>query len=209
MRLNANLSLLDTRISKGSSLDASNPTIGNPDYVVVKNGSGINCIANTTGVAGVLANINAGRIPAAALLGLCNGAFAAQGVVVSAGLPTDLRGKQLPNAPKWSLNLGAQYTARIGGDWEATLRADYFRQGKSFSEIYNTAYDRLQGYQNVNATLTFESKKLGLQFQAYVRNLTNENAAATTIQTNQLFGLYNALFLVDPRTYGLRVTKRF
>ena len=83
------------------------------------------------------------------------------------------------------------------------------RQAKSFSQIYNTAYDRLKGYQNINMSLTLESNRLGLQIQAFVRNLTNEDSVATTIQTNQLFGLFNSLFLVDPRTYGLRVTKRF
>lgn len=209
LRFNANVSLLDTKITKGSSLDASNPTLGNPAYTVVKNGSGNNCIANTAGVAAILAGINAGQIPAAALLGLCNGAFAARGVVVSAGLPTDLHGKELPSSPKWSFNVGAQYGIDIASDWEATLRADYYRQGRTFSQIYNTAYDRLKGYQNLNMSLTFESKSLGLQIQGYVRNLTNEDAAATSIQTNQLFGLFNALFLVDPRTYGLRVTKHF
>ncbi|MDF7776450.1 TonB-dependent receptor [Sphingomonas sp. AOB5] len=208
-RVNANLSVLNTRIKSGQSIDASNLTNGDPSLTVVKNGSGVNCVANTSGVATILSRINAGLIPTNALLGLCNGSFAASGVVVSAGVPTNLAGRELPNAPRLSLNLGAQYNFDIGSDWEGTLRADYYRQSKSFSQIYNTAGDRLNGYQNINMSLSFESRTHGLQVTAFVRNLTNEDSVATTIPTNQLFGLFNSLFLVDPRTYGMRVTKRF
>lgn len=208
-RLNAGLSLLDATIKAGQSIDASNPTNGDAAWTVVKNGSGVNCIANTSGLAGIIGGINAGAIPAGALLGLCNGAFASRGVIVSQGIPMDLKGKQLPNAPKWTVNLGAQYSFDLGADWRATLRGDYFRQGKSFSALYNSAYDRLKGYQNVNLSLGFKSERLGLDILAFVRNVTNENSVATAIQTNQLFGLSNNIFLVDPRTYGLRVTKNF
>lgn len=208
-RLNANLSLLDAKIKSGSSIDASNPTNGDPDWTVVKNGSGINCIANTQGVAGIIAGINAGQIPAAALLGLCNGSFAQAGVVVRQGNAMDLKGKSLPNAPKWTINLGAQYSFDLGSDWRATLRGDYYRQGRSFSQLYNSEYDRLKGYQNINLSVSFKSEALGVDVLAFVRNVTNEDSVATAIQTNQLFGLYNTLFLVDPRTYGLRVTKTF
>lgn len=208
-RINGTLSLLDAKIRSGQSVDASNPTAGDPAWTVVKNGSGINCIANTSALAAIVGGINAGAIPPAALLGLCNGSFASRGVVVSNGIPIDLKGKQLPNAPKWTFNVGAQYTADLGSDWEATLRADYYKQGRSFSALYNSAYDRLEGYQNLNLSLGFKSQSLGLDILAFVRNATNEDSITTAIQTNQLFGLFNTVYLADPRTYGLRLTKRF
>ena len=209
LRLNANLSLLDSKIKSGLSLDASNPTAGDPNFTLVKAGSGNNCVANTAGLARILGGVNAGAIPAAGLLGICNGAFAAAGVTVLPGISTDLRGKQLPNAPRWTLNLGAQYSVDLSSDILATLRGDFYRQAKSFAQIYNTEYDRLRGYSNVNISLTLESKALDLDIQGFVRNLGNRDSIATTIQTNQLFGVFNQVYLVEPRTYGVRVTKRF
>ena len=209
LRLNGNLALLDTNIKNGLSVDPANPTAGDPAFTLVKAGSGNNCVVPTAALARILGGINAGAIPAPALLGVCTGSFATAGVTPSAGIATNLRGRQLPNAPRWTVNLGAQYTVDVTGDLSATLRGDYYRQGGSFAQIYNTDYDRLRGYDNVNMTLTFEHKVLNLDVQAFVRNLSNNNSIATTIQTNQLFGVFNQVFLVEPRSYGIRVTKRF
>lgn len=209
LRFNGTLSLLDATINAGQSIDASNPTAGNPNLVVVKAGAGTNCVANAAGVAGVLAGINAGAIPAGALLGLCSNAFAGAGVTVSQGVPIDLKGKSLPNAPKWTFNIGAQYIADVSSEWTATLRGDYYRQAGSFSQLYNSEYDRIRGYDNLNVSLSLKSEAAGIEILGFVRNLTNKDSIATAIQTNQLFGLYNTLFLNDPRTYGLRLTKTF
>lgn len=209
LRFNANLGLLDTKIKSGSSLDELNLTQGNPDLTLVKNGNGTNCVANTSGVAGIIAGINAGVIPAAALLGLCSGSFASRGVVVSNGQFANLKGNQLPDAPKWTISVGAEYSTRLGSDWQATLRADYFRQGKSFSRVYNSSVDRLDGYENLNMTLTFDSDSMGLQVQGFVRNLTNEKAIISSIPTTSTFGLFSVAYLNEPRVYGLRLTKRF
>src|SRR3546814_6840079 len=67
------------------------------------------------------------------------------------GFFADLGGNELPNSPRLTFNLGAQYTAFIdGGDWELTFRGDYYRQSKSFARVYNTEYDRLKAWDNLN-----------------------------------------------------------
>src|SRR3546814_1677552 len=50
------------------------------------------------------------------------------------GFDADLGGKELPNAPHWTMNLGAQYTLPIG-DWGLTLRGDYYRQGANWARV--------------------------------------------------------------------------
>src|SRR3546814_20976122 len=61
------------------------------------------------------------------------------------GFYADLGGNELPNAPHYTFNVGAQYSAFLeGGDWVLTFRGDYYRQGKSYARVFNTAYDRLK-----------------------------------------------------------------
>src|SRR3546814_11394266 len=86
------------------------------------------------------------------------------------GFDADLGGKELPNAPHWTVNLGAQYTLPVN-DWDITLRGDYYRQGKSWARVYNTAIDRLKSWDNANVSLTVErsadrrvGKEWGSQF---------------------------------------------
>src|SRR3546814_11064134 len=45
------------------------------------------------------------------------------------GFYADLGGNELPNAPHYNFNVGAQYSAFLeGGDWVLTFRGDYYRQ---------------------------------------------------------------------------------
>jgi outer membrane receptor protein involved in Fe transport len=45
--------------------------------------------------------------------------------------------------------------------------------------------------------------------QAYIKNLTNETVITDHYQTDDTSGLFTNIFLTDPRTYGVAVTKSF
>src|SRR3546814_4996677 len=47
------------------------------------------------------------------------------------GFYADLEGNELPNSPRFTFNIGAQYTFFID-DWNLTFRGDYYRQAKSY-----------------------------------------------------------------------------
>lgn len=210
LRLNGTLGLLDTSIKGGSSsIDLLNRTQGDPSLTFVKNGNGTGCVANTSGLAGVLGGINAGYIPAAALLGVCNNAFAAQGVTISQGIPVNLQGKQLPDAPRWTLSLGAEYRHEFNDDWSLTVRGDYYRQGKSYARIYNSAIDRLKGWDNINLSFVLDSAEQKFSAQLFVRNLADKTVITSTTTNTELFGLTSQLYLNEPRTYGISLTKSF
>ena len=169
-----------------------------------------------------------------ALLGACNGLFSAFGlynytgmnvttapifvngapgpnttVQVGQGVAVALDGKELPNSPKWTLNLGAQYTFEFGSDWQAILRADYYRQDDSYARIFNSTTDALKGYKNVNATLTVTNSALDMDLQVFVKNLTDESPITDLYLTDDSSGLFTNTFTMDPRTYGVALTKRF
>ena len=133
LRFNSNVGYLHTRLDDTDSLDLINLTQNNPGFAVVKNGSTFSdCIAAVGQLAQLQALINAGALPAIAMtgvpgrtdLGVCQGAFAAGSplsalvtVTPEAGIPAHLGGNQLPNSPRWTASLGAQYHWDLGGGW--------------------------------------------------------------------------------------------
>jgi outer membrane receptor protein involved in Fe transport len=129
-------------------------------------------------------------------------------VNVGQGVPVSLRGKQLPNAPGWTVSFGAQYDWDVA-DWRVTLRGDYYRQGDSYARIYNTVTDRLRGYGEINSTLTFVRPELGLDVQLFVRNLTNAQPITNLYLADDSSGLFTNSFTLDPRLFGAAVTKHF
>lgn len=126
------------------------------------------------------------------------------------GFNADLSGNELPNSPRLTFNLGAQYTFFIdNGDWELTLRGDYYRQSKSYARIYNTTYDRLKAWDNANLALTLSRPSDSLSFQVYVKNLFDD-APITDFFTNaDDTGLSANVFTLDPRIIGFSVSKKF
>jgi outer membrane receptor protein involved in Fe transport len=197
---------------------------------VVKSDTSSNCVVPLANAQLALAVSN-GQVPGTtpnpfALLGICSlasattagtningsGAIAAGsnafGGLVSEGVPVSLKGRELPNAPHWTISLGAQYTWNLG-TWDATLRGDYYRQTKSFARIYNSEPDRIRGWDNVNLTLTVDNKDLGLEVAGYVKNATNEKSITDFYLTDDSSGLFRNVFYIEPRTYGVAVTKRW
>ncbi|MXO69644.1 TonB-dependent receptor [Altererythrobacter marinus] len=126
------------------------------------------------------------------------------------GFYADLSGNELPNAPNMTFNIGAQYTFFIeDGDWELTFRGDYYRQSESFARVYNTEYDRLKGWDNVNAAITLSRPDDHFTMQLYVKNLF-DNAPITDFFTNSDdLGLTTNVFTLDPRIIGFSATVGF
>ncbi|OWR01135.1 TonB-dependent receptor domain-containing protein [Sphingopyxis witflariensis] len=126
------------------------------------------------------------------------------------GFNADLSGNELPNSPRLTFNLGAQYTLFIsGGDWELTLRGDYYRQSKSYARIYNTTYDRLRAWDNANLALTLSRPDDALAFQLYVKNLFNDAPITDAFTNADDTGLSTNVFTLDPRIIGFSVSKKF
>jgi len=228
LRLNAAIGYLDTKIKDASLVDTFNRTQGNPNLIVVKSNTASNCVVTLANAQQALAISNAINNPFALLFptGLCqptseagagtnilgSGAIAAGtnafGGLVSEGVPVDLKGNDLPNSPHWTISLGAQYTMNFG-DWDATLRGDYYHQTKTFARIYNSDADSIKSWDNVNLTLTVENKDLGIEVGGFIKNATNEKAITDFYLTDDSSGLFRNVFYTEPRTYGVSITKRW
>jgi outer membrane receptor protein involved in Fe transport len=126
------------------------------------------------------------------------------------GFSADLSGNELPNSPRLTFNVGSQYTFFIdGGSWELTFRGDYYRQSQSYARIYNTEYDRLKAWDNLNLAVTLARPASGLTFQLYVKNVFDD-APITDFFTNaDDTGLSTNVFTLDPRIIGFSIAKKF
>jgi iron complex outermembrane receptor protein len=126
------------------------------------------------------------------------------------GFSKDVSGNELPNAPRFTFNVGAEYTFFIeGGDWELTLRGDYYRQSKSFARIYNTTYDRLKAWDNSNLAITLTRPDDGFAMQLYVKNLFNKTPITDFFTNSDDTGLSSNVFTLDPRIFGFSVSKKW
>ena len=202
LRFNASIGWLDSEITGGSSIDTFNRTQGDPNLVTVKASNAANCVVSKATAATALTVSNNLSNPFA-LLQVCAGAFGP----ASDGVAVNLKGKELPNAPHFTVSLGAQYTLEMDNGWAAVARADYYHQTESYARIYNSVPDKIEGWDNVNLTLSVANPDTGWSVEAFVKNATDEEAITDTYLTDDSSGLFRNAFYTEPRTFGIGVSK--
>jgi outer membrane receptor protein involved in Fe transport len=226
LRLNAEVGYLHTSIGPGQSIDIFDLTQGDRNLTYLKSLTSA-CVGATSGVAELVKLVDEGLEPASILTSACptaaapNGPYASSnpslnplaslGVVLptSTGVPVNLDGKQLPNAPEVTLSFGAQYRMDLGEDWTATLRGDVYYQGSEYTDIYNDPANALKSWENINTSLTFERSNWGLQVQLYCKNLLDAAVITGVGVDSTSLGMSRDIVQLDPRQFGVSLTKHF
>lgn len=202
LRFNASVGWLDTEITGGTSIDTFNRTQSDPNLVLVKSSAAANCVVSKATAATALTVSNSLNNPFA-LLQVCAGTFGP----ASDGVAVNLKGKELPNAPHFTVSLGAQYTVEMDNGWAAVARADYYHQTESYARIYNSVPDKINSWDNINLTLSVANADSGWTVDAFVKNATDEEAITDTYLTDNSSGLFRNAFYTEPRTFGVAVSK--
>ena len=128
----------------------------------------------------------------------------------SAGFLADIGGNELPNAPRFTVALGAQHTYYLpGGNWSATGRVDWYWQDESFYRVYNTEYDQLRAWDSTNLSFWVSNDRHQLTIEAYVKNVFDEAPITGAFLNSDDTGLSTNVFTLDPRLIGLSIRKRF
>ncbi len=125
------------------------------------------------------------------------------------GFAADLSGNSLPNAPKITFNIGAQYRIELPAGWDLTVRGDYYRQSESFMRVYNTEFDRLKSWGNANLSATLAHPGENLRVQVYVKNVFDETPITDGFTGPDETGNTTNVFTLDPRLVGISVRKDF
>ncbi len=126
-----------------------------------------------------------------------------------AGFFADIGGHELPNAPRFTVSLGTQYTFQLPGAWDLTGRVDWYWQDKSYARVYNTEYDRLRDWSSTNFSLWAEKADWDLKIELYVKNAFNDTPITGSFLNSDDTGLTTNIFTLDPRLIGLSILKRF
>lgn len=155
--------------------------------------------------------LNAGAAGAFAGGGLTNAAIAAMGgvTVQLAGVPVNIRGNKLPQAPNMKFNIGAQYDFDLGNDLMVTPRVDFVYTGKSYGDIFNGAVNRVPGYSQINAQIQMNGADDRWFVRAFVQNLADKDSITGLYVTDQSSGLYTNIFTLEPRRWGVAAGFKF
>ena len=96
----------------------------------------------------------------------------------------DLQGNELPNAPKLTIAVGAQYAFDLGNSgWNATIRGDFYRQSSSYARYNNAFFDTIRQWNNINGSLIFARADDDLSIQLFVKNARNQEIVGTRSPT--------------------------
>jgi outer membrane receptor protein involved in Fe transport len=206
-----NLSYLNSRIKNATSIDPRNPTNSDPTFTTVKDiATAGNYVLPTANIpaavaAGCLLDpALGGPFGLAGLNPVCATAFGAMD-----GIAASLDGNELPGAPEFSGKLGVQYTYNFAGGQKLTPRLDYYWRDDFEARIFNAPGERLKGFTILNAQLDFLSSDESWYLRGYVNNLQDRDAITGSYLSDAAAGLFTNVFLLDPRTYGLALGKRF
>ena len=222
-------------VTDSEAVDPINRTAGNPDYVLLNNidpGSltGVNYIAREEQIT---AQLVTAALAAGAALDVRNGLAAestsypanASGVAIPAlfsrgflrangvetldGIPIDLDGKQLPNAPDHGVKLGLAHTWAIGVGDLLTLRWDLYWQSGFHARLFNTRGDAVASWDQHNASLLYESADGRWETKLWVRNVFDSANVTGKYLTTDTSGLFRNYFLTEPRVFGVSIRYDF
>jgi len=128
----------------------------------------------------------------------------------SAGVPVNIKGNQLPQAPNYKFSAGVQYTANLGnGDMTLVPRVDLAYTGESYGSIFNGNVNRIKGYAQVNAQLQLNGADDKWYVKGFIQNVFDANSVTGLYITDQSSGNYTNIFTLEPRRYGIAAGVKF
>lgn len=122
----------------------------------------------------------------------------------------NLAGNELPHAPSAKIKVGAQYTTgALWGEWTTTWRVDAVWQDSYFAREYNTPTDKIDAWGVIDLQARFRNDSAEMEVRLFVKNITDEDNITNIIIEDALIGRYRNARLLEPRTYGVILSKSF
>jgi iron complex outermembrane recepter protein len=233
LTVNMGFSYLHTEVSSDKFLsNPRDPGGGRSDAVIIKDvTNGSNCAVvpvvegNAAATNAFVTAVNAGLglrgptgfgadsgIASTGAFGICAVLGANAGTnfqVLNAGVPVNIRGNRLPQAPNIKASIGVQYEADMGGDITLTPRFDLTYTGDSSGNIFNGRINEIAGYAQANAQITLNGPDNRWFARAFVQNIFDSSSVTGLYVTDQSSGLFTNIFTLDPRRYGVAVGFNF
>lgn len=128
-------------------------------------------------------------------------------VSVIAGVPTDVSGRKLKQAPEVTGSLGMSYTLPLGEQMDATFRADATYRSANFIDVENTPELRAPDHAILNLSTTLRLPVDGLSLRLAVDNVTNRRIIVAGYDARTSFGFLEGYFN-EPRRYWATLSFR-
>ena len=129
--------------------------------------------------------------------------------VLGSGVPTNIRGNELPQAPNIKFSIGVQYTANFDNGMSLVPRVDVAYTGNSYGSIFNGTPDRIEGFTQANAQIQLNGADGRWYVRGFVQNIFDSNSITGQYVTDASSGLYTNIFTLDPRRYGIGAGVKF
>ena len=126
----------------------------------------------------------------------------------SAGIPVNIKGNELPQAPNYKFSAGVQYTAQMG-EMSIVPRVDLAYTGESYGSIFNGNVNKIKGYAQVNAQVQLNGPEDKWYVRGFIQNLFDANSVTGQYITDQSSGNYTNIFTLEPRRYGVAAGVKF
>src|ERR1700723_685102 len=144
----------------------------------------------------------------ASIAGSYQDAFLTQGATAAqkkANPTLGVTGEDIPNVPKFQVDVGLNYTRPINSAWNGMVAADASYRGAEDSYFASNMFNiPLGSYTLVNFRTGVQNNLWSIT--GFVRNLTNKRAQVSAINSSQD---PEALLTVRPRTFGVTVNRNF
>lgn len=162
------------------------------------------CSVLQAGAAGQIAAVNPALAPLAPVLASF-GSF----TVENAGVPVNIKGNKLPQAPNYKFSVGVQYTVEFDNGMALVPRADLTYTGDSFGNIFNGRVNKINGYAQANAQIQLNGNDDRWFVRGFIQNIFDNNATTGLYVTDQSSGLFTNIFTLEPRRYGISAGFKF
>ena len=238
LAINMNASYLHTKAGDSGDrlFNPRDPSAGRSDAVIIKDllnaancvvlsnagsaaaaGAFVTAINSAVGLAGPASFGPNSGLNAKGAFGLCDvlraqaaavgGAFG--GITVSNGVPVNIKGNKLPQAPNYKFSVGAQYTAEMSNGMTIVPRADFVYTGEAYGNIFNGAVNKFKGYTQTNAQVQLNGQDEKWFLRAYVQNLFDNASITGLYLADQSAGNFTNIFTLEPRRYGVAAGFKF
>jgi iron complex outermembrane recepter protein len=129
--------------------------------------------------------------------------------IQNAGVPVNIKGNRLPQAPNYKWNVGVQYNAEFDNGMTLVPRFDLIYVGDSYGNIFGGRINKIKGYTQMNAQLQLNGQDDKWFVRAFVQNIANSNATTGLYVTDQSSGLFTNIFTLEPRRFGVAAGFKF
>lgn len=161
--------------------------------------------------AGAAGNIRAGiaTLTTAQASAIQAGLNSFGGITISNGVPVNIKGNKLPQAPNYKFSAGAQYTVEMDNGMTIVPRADLTYTGDSYGNIFNGRVNKIEGYTQANAQIQLNGQDDKWFMRAYIQNIFDSTPITGLYLTDQSSGNYTNIFTLEPRRYGVAAGFKF